>query len=463
MSLSSLLADSLTSTLNTAGLLIADSAIKGALLLTIASVVAWALRRDSAATRHWVWLVAVLSLLAIPTMSVVLPQWRVLPAWLTIEPRGNQGVIPSNNLPRPSLGQAKTMTAQPYEHEPWPVPDPTAPIASLPDESFDNQPLASPATLSQPMAVTASNQSWNWQATLAGCWSVGCIWLSLRLLFARALLGQASRGAVVIGKLHRQTVPACSEESLNYAEVSTAFKDACWQLGIKQPVTLLIHSQKTIPIVWGIWQPRLMLPAIANQWSTEQLRSVLLHELAHIQRRDTLSQLLTQIACALHWFNPLVWVAAWRLHVERERACDDLVLASGVRASAYAEHLLSVATRLTASSWTQACGLAMASRSSLPARITAVLDARQNRRNLTKALLVSSLIMTAVIVIPVAMLSTASEAVAVTANAEPSLSRSLGRSLSKPRVRNPWTQRDCRRASNNISIGANQSVDSAPL
>ncbi len=207
-------------------------------------------------------------------------------------------------------------------------------------------------------------------------------------------------------------------------------------IGIKQPVTLLIHSQKTIPIVWGIWQPRLMLPAIADQWSTEQLRSVLLHELAHIQRRDTLSQLLTQIACALHWFNPLVWVAAWRLHVERERACDDLVLASGVRASAYAEHLLSVATRLTASSWTQACGLAMASRSSLPARITAVLDARQNRRNLTKALLVSSLIMTAVIVIPVAMLSTASEAVAVTANAERSLSRSLGRSLSKPRVRN---------------------------
>ncbi len=235
MSLSSLLADSLTSTLNTAGLLIADSAIKGALLLTIASVVAWALRRDSAATRHWVWLVAVLSLLAIPTMSVVLPQWRVLPAWLTIEPRGNQGVIPSNNLPRPSLGQAKTMTAQPHEHEPWPVPDPTAPIASLPDESFDNQPLASPATLSQPMAVTASNQSWNWQATLAGCWSVGCIWLSLRLLFARALLGQASRGAVVIGKLHRQTVPACSEESLNYAEVSTAFKDACWQLESSNP------------------------------------------------------------------------------------------------------------------------------------------------------------------------------------------------------------------------------------
>ena len=104
------------------------------------------------------------------------------------------------------------------------------------------------------------------------------------------------------------------------------------------PVTLMIHPDKTIPVVWGILHYRLLLPAAARQWSGEQLRSVLLHELAHIKRRDTIVQLLTQIACALHWFNPLVWVASWRLDVERERACDDLVLASGVRPSAYAGH-----------------------------------------------------------------------------------------------------------------------------
>ena len=67
----------------------------------------------------------------------------------------------------------------------------------------------------------------------------------------------------------------------------------------------------------------------------------------HQASRHT-AQLLAQIACALHWFNPLVWFAAWRLGLERERACDDLVLASGVRPSAYAGHLLEIVTGLLA-------------------------------------------------------------------------------------------------------------------
>ncbi len=158
------------------------------------------------------------------------------------------------------------------------------------------------------------------------------------------------------------------------SEVYSAFTAACTTLNIRQRVKLLLHPDQTIPVVWGIFRPRLMLPVAAQVWSVEQLRSVVLHELAHIKRRDIPGQLLTQLACALHWFNPLVLLAAWRLHVERERACDDLVLASGVRASAYAEHLLNVAPRRSSSPWTQACGLAMARSSSLHGRLTAVLS-----------------------------------------------------------------------------------------
>ncbi|MDB5391264.1 MAG: hypothetical protein JWM11_6910, partial [Planctomycetaceae bacterium] len=160
---------------------------------------------------------------------------------------------------------------------------------------------------------------------------------------------------------------------------------------------------------WGILKNRLLLPAAARHWTTAQLQSVLLHELAHIKRRDTLAQLLTQFACALHWFNPLVWFAAWRLGVERERACDDLVLVSGVRPSAYAAHLLEIVTELSPARWIQSCGLAMARKSSLEVRLVAVLSHNLNRRRVSVVIAAIALTVAIGISVPLAMLRAAEQ------------------------------------------------------
>ncbi len=86
----------------TSSLLLVDSAIKGFLILLTATVAAVLLRRDSAATRHLVWLVAIVAMLIIPVFSALLPQWRVLPAWAGIphESPAVQVPIPAAAMPR---------------------------------------------------------------------------------------------------------------------------------------------------------------------------------------------------------------------------------------------------------------------------------------------------------------------------------------------------------------------------
>lgn len=137
------------------------------------------------------------------------------------------------------------------------------------------------------------------------------------------------------------------------------------------PVRVLIDNGDVGPFVRGIVRPAIVLPATADTWDGARLRAVLLHELAHVRRHDCRVQLLAQIACAVYWFNPLIWVAARQLRIERERACDDEVLAYGATPSAYAADLLHLAraqSRLASSAL-----LAMARAGELEGRLCAIL------------------------------------------------------------------------------------------
>jgi len=157
------------------------------------------------------------------------------------------------------------------------------------------------------------------------------------------------------------------------------------RLGMWQIVPLLRTRLPLIPMTWGVRYPLVLLPAGCEDWDQERRRIVLMHELAHVQRRDCLAQFIGQLACALYWFHPLVWVAARQLSLERERACDDRVLAAGTRASVYAGHLLGVARSLQArEDWTLAA-ITMAHPSQLEGRVRAILDTRSRRATLGRA------------------------------------------------------------------------------
>ena len=162
-----------------------------------------------------------------------------------------------------------------------------------------------------------------------------------------------------------------------------------------------------MPMAWGIVRPSVLMPADADAWPSERLRIVLLHELAHVKRRDCLTHMLAQISCALYWFNPLAWMAARHLRTERERACDDLVLAAGTRGPDYADQLLEIARAMRSGRFPALFGgasLAMAQRSQLEGRLMAILDPTVPRSAVSRSRTVVATLIFAGAVMPLAAL-----------------------------------------------------------
>lgn len=124
------------------------------------------------------------------------------------------------------------------------------------------------------------------------------------------------------------------------------------------------------PAVVGIFRPVVLVPESSQTWSEARWASVLLHERAHVAAFDLAVQALASIACSLHWFNPLAWLAMRRLRLERELAADEAVLRAGTKASSYAEDLLAVAGAARS-------GMIAVAEHPLEKRIAAIVDARR--------------------------------------------------------------------------------------
>ena len=166
------------------------------------------------------------------------------------------------------------------------------------------------SSASAPIGATAPGLSDVFSRMLPLLWLAGAL-----LVLIPALIGQARlRGwREVRGRPDEPAWSALMDEALR-------------AVGITRPVVLLISERIAMPMTWGCLRPHVLMLVGAADWSVERQRAVLLHELAHVRRADCLTQMLAQLACAVLWFHPLVWIAAHQLRTERERACDDVVL-----------------------------------------------------------------------------------------------------------------------------------------
>ncbi len=240
------------------------------------------------------------------------------------------------------------------------------------------------ATAPVPATIPAASRVATWAAIV---WAAGVVVCLLPLILGRLSLRRIRRGAQPAG-----------------AAWATLIEQASRQVGLARPVTVQVTKRRTMPLVWGLARPHLLLPAEAETWPAERRRVVLLHELAHVRRYDCAAKVVARAACALHWFNPMAWLALRWMEIEAEAACDDLVLAAGEKPSDYAGHLLETVASLPCPRMTAPSSISLARPSRLEGRLLRILDDRRSRRQLTRRGLVAAAFLIVAIVLPLSML-----------------------------------------------------------
>jgi hypothetical protein len=172
------------------------------------------------------------------------------------------------------------------------------------------------------------------------------------------------------------------------------------RMGFKHGTALLVSEELRSPVSWGLMRPIILLNEQAVD-ATAEAEAIIAHELAHVARLDWAKLLLSRTACALFWFNPLVWRLARECHQLREEAADDAVLLSEVDGADYASLLVNAARHDNKALLIAAHGVAPG-KDSLKRRITRVLDADLARGPANRAWMTLCLVSLAAIAAPLA-------------------------------------------------------------
>jgi beta-lactamase regulating signal transducer with metallopeptidase domain len=272
-------------------------------------------RRVRAVVRYWIWLLVLAKLLLPPSLSspTSLVSWigGRLPekAIVSVVPPSSSAVheAVSATAPMPAEATSSSVGANDYS------PLQTAGQIPAPSETS-----TAPA---QPVVLLT------WQALVLLAWMAAVVIMVVLLIqrafFVRALLAQSQEATDVLNALLEQ----CRRH-----------------MGVRNVAGVRLTSLSASPSVCGLFRPVILVPEpMARQLEMPQLRSVLLHELAHIKRGDLWINLLQTLLQIVYLYHPLLWWANARIRAIREQAVDEAVLAAlGEEAEQYPRTLLSI-------------------------------------------------------------------------------------------------------------------------
>ncbi len=192
--------------------------------------------------------------------------------------------------------------------------------------------------------VVSNGTSFSWAKPVFAIWVCGFTWRTARLLGAVLTVHGWMRGSREITRVNDVSVRVC--------------------------------HRLTSPVAVGIVRKAVLVPADWSGWTAETRKIVLDHELAHHEMRDPLWRFLSAVACAVHWYQPMVGWMARRFVMQSEFACDARVLRGGVPPRAYAKVLCDVAAHVSPSP----LAAAMAEKNSLECRVRRMMAAVPSKK-----------------------------------------------------------------------------------
>jgi beta-lactamase regulating signal transducer with metallopeptidase domain len=198
-------------------------------------------------------------------------------------------------------------------------------IAAVPFVEFASRPSAAAHAVSAAITMPRA-----WSLYLFGAWTT------------IALFGLAR---VVVGLWHLRSIRK-NCEPVDLATLDPSAAEILSDFRTVRSVELCVSEELRVPTAVGFFKPSVVVPAwVLAELSPAELNAVLLHELAHLRRWDDWTNLAQKVLRAVFFFHPAVWFVENRLSLEREMACDDLVLSQTANPRAYAECLVSLAEK----------------------------------------------------------------------------------------------------------------------
>ena len=301
---------------------------QGCVIAAIVYAIGWPSQRSAATVRYWLHVGALLLMVACVsvTFAVVSASQNEIATASAIEPEA-----PSSDLADTDI--VVGLAADP----PIVRPEPDLPTAVMDRAEFTSEGLGSLSENDQSADVAgiAGDRTHDLASTIAGI----SHWLT-RLYFAglAVMLFRLTRSLWSGHRLRRESTLVDDDALL------AMIKRQARRVGLKTAPAVALCSRVTVLTVIGIIKPVILLPAsLALGLAPQQLEALLAHELAHIRRFDLAVNLLQRLIEALLFFHPAVWFVSRRVSVERERACDDTVIAAGWQRVNYADALVRMA------------------------------------------------------------------------------------------------------------------------